>query len=134
MKCVMGIQFNIQLWCERSNNKRSNNQENTMFEFNFTKFLAFALVISIFLRVVYLLIVKNWNYFSERNIVCYERGMPVIGTLLGNVQTILGKKSLPELSQIFTISIRIINLLACTILAVNHHCWYEIRILYIKFR
>lgn len=71
-----------------------------MFEFvGITKFLAFAVVILSFVHVVYSLIVKKWNYFPERNIVCYERGVPVIGTFLGSIQTILGKKSLPDFSQ-----------------------------------
>lgn len=71
-----------------------------MFEFiGVTKFLAFASVILSFVYVVYSLIIKKWKYFSERNIVCYERGIPVFGTLFGSTEMILGKKSLPEYSQ-----------------------------------
>lgn len=71
-----------------------------MFELNgLTLPLAFALVFCGFVRVVYLLIIKNWNYFSERNIVAYERGLPVIGTFFGDTQTLLGKKSFAEASQ-----------------------------------
>lgn len=68
-----------------------------MFEFNrLTSFLAYALFITILLRCIYTLVVKNWNYFSERNIV-FERGIPVIGTVFGSsVSVVLGKKSLPE--------------------------------------
>lgn len=68
-----------------------------MFEFNrVTSFLAYALFTTILLRCVYTLIVKNWNYFSDRNIV-FERGMPVIGTIFGSsISTVLGTKSFPE--------------------------------------
>lgn len=71
-----------------------------MFELiGLTKCLAVVLVILSFVHVIYLLIIKNWNYFSERGIICYERGIPVFGTFLGNLETILGKKSIPEYSQ-----------------------------------
>lgn len=63
--------------------------------FGVTGFLAFALVISIIVRVFYSLIIKNWNYFSSRNVV-FERGLPVFGT---NYLTILGRKSTAESSQ-----------------------------------
>lgn len=68
-----------------------------MFEFNrATSFLAYALFISILLRCIYMLIVKNWNYFSDRNIV-FVRGIPVIGTIFGSsISVVLGKKPFPE--------------------------------------
>lgn len=68
-----------------------------MFEFNsVTSFLANALLISILLRLIYTLLIKHWNYFSDRNIV-FERGIfPVLGTFFGNINVILGKKSIPE--------------------------------------
>lgn len=68
-----------------------------MFEFNrVTNFLAYALLITILLRCIYTLIVKNWNYFSDRNIV-FERGIPVIGTVFGSsISVVSGRKSMPE--------------------------------------
>lgn len=68
-----------------------------MFELNrVTSFLAYALLISILLCCIYTLFVKNWNYFTERNIV-FKRGIPVIGTIFGSsISVVLGKRSMPE--------------------------------------
>lgn len=61
-----------------------------------TNFLAITLGIAIIVRFIYTLIVKQWNYFTDRNVV-FERGFPGIGTMLGsNLQTFLGKRSIQE--------------------------------------
>lgn len=67
-----------------------------MFEFgSVTSFLAFVLCIAVLLRLVYTLIIKHWNHFSDQNIA-FERGLPVLGTIFGNINLILGKKSMPD--------------------------------------
>lgn len=67
-----------------------------MFEFSsVTSFLAYTLFISTLLRFVYTFILKNWNYFADRNIA-FERGWPVLGTIFGNINLILGKISMPD--------------------------------------
>lgn len=59
-----------------------------MFEFSgVTSSLALTLAISAIVRVIYLLIIRNWNYFTERN-VKFERGLPILGSMY---QTMLGK-------------------------------------------
>lgn len=63
-----------------------------------TSFLAFALCIAVIVRFIYTLIVKHWNYFTDRNVV-FERGYPGLGTLLGNVPTLLGKKAIVDSLQ-----------------------------------
>lgn len=64
-------------------------QAKKMFEFSgVTNFLFFALVISVIVRVFYSLVVKNWNYFTERN-VAFKRGLPILGTFY---RTMLGKE------------------------------------------
>lgn len=69
-----------------------------MFEFcGVTSVLASA-IICIVLHIIYKLIIKNWNYFVNRNVI-YERGIPVIGTFMGNFKTLLGKKSIFESIQ-----------------------------------
>lgn len=70
-----------------------------MFEFNsVTSSLAFGLFISILARLIYTSIIKYSNYFSDHNIV-FERGLPVSGTFFGDINLLLGRKSLPELLQ-----------------------------------
>ncbi|XP_055320955.1 cytochrome P450 9e2-like [Sitodiplosis mosellana] len=62
-----------------------------MFEFSgVTSFLLFTLVITVIVRVFYSLVVKNWNYFSERNVE-FKRGLPLLGTMY---PTMLGKESM----------------------------------------
>lgn len=48
------------------------------------------------MRVVYVLIIKNWNYFTERNVE-FERGLPILGTMY---QTMLGKLPMALSSQV----------------------------------
>lgn len=67
-----------------------------MFEFGaVTSFLLFALVISVIVRIFYSVVVKNWNYFTERNVE-FKRGLPVLGTMYS---TLLGKEPLAISSQ-----------------------------------
>lgn len=67
-----------------------------MFEFSgVTSFLLFTLLISVIVRVFYSLVVKNWNYFIERNVEFY-RGLPILGTMW---PTIVGKEALAVSSQ-----------------------------------
>lgn len=55
---------------------------------------AFALAFALFgvsvAYTLYVVIIKNWNYFSARN-VAFERGLPLLGS---QYKTVLGKSSL----------------------------------------
>lgn len=74
----------------------SNLQAKKMFEFyGVTSFLLFTLVILAIVRVFYSLVVKNWNYFSERNVE-FIRGIPVLGS---NYSTMLGLEAMAISSQ-----------------------------------
>lgn len=67
-----------------------------MFEFSgVTNFLTFTLVVSVIVRIIYLLIVKKWNYFTERNVE-FERGWPIVGSMYA---AMLGKISMAIASQ-----------------------------------
>lgn len=62
-----------------------------MFEFSgVTSFLLYTLVISVIVRIFYSLVIKNWNYFSERNVE-FKRGLPVLGTMY---PTMLGREAM----------------------------------------
>lgn len=50
-----------------------------MFEW-ITYFLAFALIIFFVIYPIHVLIIKNWNYFSVRNVE-FERGLPILGSM-----------------------------------------------------
>lgn len=70
-----------------------------MFEFSgVTSLLAVTLGVAVLLRFIYTTIVKNWNYFTDRNIV-FERGLPGLGTILGDVQSTWQKTSIAERMQ-----------------------------------
>ncbi|XP_031640423.1 cytochrome P450 9e2-like [Contarinia nasturtii] len=60
-----------------------------------TSFLAYFLIILFIVRITYVLIIKNWSYFTERN-VKFERGLPILGTMY---QIFLGKLPMALSSQ-----------------------------------
>lgn len=71
-------------------------QAKKMFEFSgVTSFLLFTLVISVIVRLLYSLVIKNWNYFTERNVI-FKRGLPVLGSMY---PTMLGKEAMAISSQ-----------------------------------
>ncbi len=63
-----------------------------------TGFLAYVLGIAAFVHLFYTLVLRYWNYFSDRNVV-FHRGFPVVGTILSDYQVLTGKKSIPESAQ-----------------------------------
>lgn len=70
-----------------------------MFEFcSVTITLATTLVVTTLMYIIYVLMIKHWNFFTERNIV-FERGLPVVGTFFGDIQVLLKKKSVAESVQ-----------------------------------
>lgn len=51
--------------------------------------LVFLLFVIIFVRIIYVFFIRNWNYFSHRN-VAFDRGMPILGS---QYKTFIGSDS-----------------------------------------
>lgn len=67
-----------------------------MFDFKWiTYLLAFALIIFIIIYPIYVLVIKNWHYFLDRNVE-FERGLPILGSMY---RYVLGKEPIAISTQ-----------------------------------
>lgn len=67
-----------------------------MFSFvGVTSYLIFLLFVGLLTWIFYLLVVKHWNHFTERNVNFY-RGIPLLGS---HALAMLGRTSMPESVQ-----------------------------------